>query len=227
MTSASKESKTPVEDGCIDPHKCGHYMMVHKVVFPGPVEFMMGSPPTEKDHLNNELLYKHRIGRSFAIASKSVTLGEYRSLTKTQYSMSLGAKYERDLDNPVLVMSWYMAAKYCNLLSEAEGIEEEQWCYKTDAKGEVVSLKANYLSLSGYRLPTEGEMEYATRAGALTSRYYGETDELLGRYAWYVKNADDMPWPVGRKKPNDFGLFEALPERACPRAHPTKANSAS
>ena len=30
MTSAGKESKTPVEDGCINPHKCGHYMMVHK-----------------------------------------------------------------------------------------------------------------------------------------------------------------------------------------------------
>ena len=30
MTSAGKPSRTPVEDGCINPHKCGHYMMVHK-----------------------------------------------------------------------------------------------------------------------------------------------------------------------------------------------------
>jgi hypothetical protein len=30
MTSAGKPSKTPVEDGSINPHKCGHYMMVHK-----------------------------------------------------------------------------------------------------------------------------------------------------------------------------------------------------
>src|SRR6266849_8658058 len=30
MTSASKPSKTPVEDGCLNPHKCGHYMLVHK-----------------------------------------------------------------------------------------------------------------------------------------------------------------------------------------------------
>jgi hypothetical protein len=30
MTSAGKPSKVPVEDGCINPHDCGDYMMVHK-----------------------------------------------------------------------------------------------------------------------------------------------------------------------------------------------------
>jgi hypothetical protein len=30
MTSSQKPSKTPVEDGCINPHKCGGYMMIHE-----------------------------------------------------------------------------------------------------------------------------------------------------------------------------------------------------
>jgi len=30
MTSAGQPGKTPVEDGAINPHKCGRYMMVHK-----------------------------------------------------------------------------------------------------------------------------------------------------------------------------------------------------
>src|SRR5437773_3026512 len=30
MTSSGKPSRTPVEDHCINPHKCGGYMMVHK-----------------------------------------------------------------------------------------------------------------------------------------------------------------------------------------------------
>src|SRR5262249_45713256 len=81
-----------------------------------------------------------------------------------------------------------------------------QWCY--EIKGDTTKLKANYLRLSGYRLPTEAEMEYATRAGAMTTRYFGETEGLLPKYAWYVKNAEDRTWPVGSKKPNDLGLFD-------------------
>jgi formylglycine-generating enzyme required for sulfatase activity len=64
-----------------------------------------------------------------------------------------------------------------------------------------VKLKENYLSLTGYRLPQEVEWEYACRAGALTSRYYGETEELLVKYAWYLQNSEDRTWPVGSKKP--------------------------
>jgi len=30
MTSSEKPSKTPVQDGCINPHKCGGYMMIHE-----------------------------------------------------------------------------------------------------------------------------------------------------------------------------------------------------
>jgi formylglycine-generating enzyme required for sulfatase activity len=77
-----------------------------------------------------------------------------------------------------------------------------------DRQPQVTALKKNYLGLCGYRLPSEAEMEYATRAGALTSRYYGETEELLPKYAWYLKNSQEKAWPVGRLKPNDFGLFD-------------------
>jgi formylglycine-generating enzyme required for sulfatase activity len=42
----------------------------------------------------------------------------------------------------------------------------------------------------------------------VTSRYYGETDELLGKYAWYLLNSKGRTWPVGSKKPNDLGLFD-------------------
>jgi len=110
--------------------------------------------------------------------------------------------------------SWYQAAAYCNWLSQEEGIDPKQWCYETKPEGEtgpnvqVVSLRANYLSLQGYRLPTDAEMEYATRAGAITSRFFGETEDLLPKYGWYRGNAKQKTMPVGSLKPNDFGLFD-------------------
>jgi formylglycine-generating enzyme required for sulfatase activity len=73
-----------------------------------------------------------------------------------------------------------------------------------------MQLPDNYLSRTGYRLPTEAEWEYACRAGAATSRHYGVAEELLGDYARYVSNSRNRTWPVASKKPNDYGLFDML-----------------
>jgi formylglycine-generating enzyme required for sulfatase activity len=164
----------------------------------------MGSPPTEAGRFDNERQHKKRIGRTFALAAKSVTVEQYRRFDKDD---QLPAVYMRTADMPAIGTNWHQAAAYCNWLSKEEGIKEDQWCYEIK-DGQVIRLKANYLSLTGYRLPTEAEMEYATRAGALTSRYYGETEDLLPKYAWYWNNSQEKSWPVGSLKPNDFGLFD-------------------
>jgi len=71
-----------------------------------------------------------------------------------------------------------------------------------------MKMSLDYMKRSGYRLATESEWEYACRAGAVTSRYYGQSDELLAKYGWYNKNSGERSWPVGSLKPNDFGLFD-------------------
>ena len=48
------------------------------VVIPGPVEFLMGSPTTEAGRVPNENQHRRRIGRTFALAAKSVKLAEYQ-----------------------------------------------------------------------------------------------------------------------------------------------------
>jgi formylglycine-generating enzyme required for sulfatase activity len=175
------------------------------VVIPGPVEFLMGSPLTEAGRQEYERQHRKHITETFALAAKAVTLEQYRQFDS---GYTLPAMNTRTADLPVVGTSWFQAASYCNWLSKKEGIPEDQWCYETDTKGQITRPKANYLHLTGYRLPTEEEMEFATRAGAVTSRFFGETDELMPKYAWYNKNSQEQTWPVGSLKPNDLGLFD-------------------
>jgi formylglycine-generating enzyme required for sulfatase activity len=58
---------------------------------------------------------------------------------------------------------------------------------------------------AGLRLPTEGEWEYACRAGTTGSRY-GE----LGDVAWYGGNSSYQTHAVGQKRANAFGLHDML-----------------
>jgi len=166
----------------------------------------MGSPSTETGRFPDEQLHLRRIGRTFAIAAKPVTVKQFLQFSEVEFGYD--KRYTPTEDCPVHPTSWHMAIAYCNWLSDHEGIPKEEWCYETNPQGQVTKLKKSYLSLTGYRLPTEAEWEYACRAGAVTSRYYGESEELLGKYGWFVKNAEDRTWPVGSKKPNDLGLFD-------------------
>ena len=177
-------------------------------------EFQMGSPASVADRSPSEDMHQRRIGRRLAICTKEVTQAQWRIFDTSAH---VSAADQNPLspdhtdDSPMVGMTWYEAAEYCNWLSEQEGIPEDQWCYEPHIElGYAAGMKAKdfFWELTGYRIPTEAEWEFACRAGTRTSRYYGQSETLLPLYAWYQANGEEHSWPVGRLKPNDFGLFD-------------------
>ena len=102
-------------------------------------------------------------------------LGKY-PVTQEQYETVTEKSSEFKGDrNPVEQVSWDDAQEFCRQAEEQVGV--------------------------ALRLPTEGGMEYACRAGTKTTYYSGNQETDLARSGWYETNSGEKTQPVGRKYP--------------------------
>jgi len=108
---------------------------------------------------------------------------------RAQHVWSSPGEWQPKDDEPACHLTWSDAVAFCEWLSQEEGRR--------------------------YVLPTEAQWEFACRAGTTEATYAapGETladiawtNELLGSY----DAEQHRPQPVGRKRPNAFGLYDML-----------------
>jgi sulfatase modifying factor 1 len=134
-------------------------------------------------------LSDRRTERSWSVELAPYQLGAF-PVTQARYAQVTGGRPSTGHGDqlPVEGVSWMDAVRFCNALSEFEGLAP---AYRLHADVEGVDWDA---SADGYRLPSEAEWEHACRAGTTGARY-GQLDEI----AWHRGNSGERIHDVGGK----------------------------
>ncbi|MDA1139532.1 MAG: SUMF1/EgtB/PvdO family nonheme iron enzyme [Planctomycetota bacterium] len=176
----------PVRQG-IDKNTGWPLEIRHKVsgmhfVFIPAGEFMMGSPENENNRSENEKLHTVVISKPFYLGKYEVTQEECKK-AKIPFKCRLKGD-----SNPVEQISFDDCKSAVSILNEQSG------------------LKAGLQ----FALPTEAQWEYACRAGSSTRFCFGDDPDFkeIGDYMWYGENSGRRPKPVGKRKPNQWGLYD-------------------
>jgi len=148
----------------------------------------MGAP--EDDPYDTPLAQRHRVTltKSIFMAQFLVTKHHYKQVVKNAPpDMFMDENQGVSDDCQVLGISWFAANEFCSLLSD---------------------LPSEKAAGHRYRLPTEAEWEYCCRAGSESVFCFGDDEGKLPQYAWFEDNSDNKSQPVGKLKPNNWGLYD-------------------
>jgi len=180
--------------------------------------FSMGASRREPGRRSNEVLRDVALERAFYLATTETTNAQFRQFLESHDSGQIEGNSLNREHQPVVKVSWQQAARFCNWLSQKEGLPP----FYRETQGIIDGYNA---SSTGYRLPSEAEWAYAARVEGESYRKFawGEafppsqpvvnvadntsalvTGRILNGYA----DGFIVAAPVGSLPPNHRGLFD-------------------
>ncbi|MFT6221116.1 MAG: sulfatase activating formylglycine-generating enzyme [Candidatus Endobugula sp.] len=172
--------------------------------------FTMGSPPNEKGRQRNEFPIRVDFTRRIWVSQHEITEAQYSALNTSKPNTSL----------PVSDVTWTEAVRYCNWLSEQEGLP----AFYTIQNRRVTGFDA---ASTGYRLLSEAEWEWLAKKAKRSSPtmyIWGNSermpkkagniaDKSLSSATFYIRDYSDGfsgKAPVGSFKADRSGLYDML-----------------
>jgi formylglycine-generating enzyme required for sulfatase activity len=169
--------------------------------------FVMGSPQSESGHQDEKPQHEVTIPKAFAVSKTEITFAQWDACVDAGKCPSASDDGIGREGMPAINVSWHDARAYVAWLSERTG--------------------------QRYRLLSEAEWEYAARGGTTTPWFWGTAEDSWGSrvaceyanthdetskdahpmYVWSHHKCEDghaEVAPVGRFKPNPFGLHDML-----------------
>jgi formylglycine-generating enzyme required for sulfatase activity len=164
----------------------------HTLTLIQPGEFIMGASRREQGRRSNEALRPVKLSQRYYLGTAEISNADFREFLAEHDSAAFSGLSLNDDDQPAVRVTWTEAARYCNWLSEKDGLTP---VYERQGTEEWVAIRP---LPNGYRLPTEAEWAWAAR---LAGR------EAAVRYPW----GDDLPPPDRSGNYADVSAADILP----------------
>lgn len=164
------------------------------------------------------LMGSQHIGPIHNVSLSSFYMGKFL-VTQKQWLeiMHFNPSRFKGSQRPVEKVRWHEAISFCNLLSLSAGIEPSYslfgvtdptiWSSKIWRYERIFKIQCNFM-VSGFRLPTEAEWEFAAMGGSRSKGYKYSGSNDIDKVVWNGGNSGGKTHTVGEKGPNELGIYD-------------------